>query len=691
MNPFIRKQMKFQFIIFSKVFYLCLFGIVTLNSYGQNPVFVSVSTTDTDCGASLGSITLTPTPGPGTYSYLWDDASTGASILNLGMGNYSCTVTKDGVDEVVLASIYRNWELERFEVGDPSLAIVGNSVTVNPNIPYSTNRLADQRTHCYDKTPIDIENETGSIFAKFAKTHPNFPNQIANASSTAPPVFYLGLYESTDLSNHVRIPMFWSEGSLRVLVGGTIQEKIYADKGVKDLDPRTYANVDYTDGDEFEVRFLGSHQLEIYLEKVLIYSTTLQQKLTNEYIVTIGFNDYATLDRRIAYDLKTSFCASMPVVKTTINHNSKYGATGSITLAPVDLNYVNNTYSYQWSNGSTNSSITSLTKGSYVVTMTNGAGGSKVETYEILDKLSLEKADPVNSILKIIDNHVTCDPMLLRQSMSDYRTHAYDPAVVINAAHGGGSVKFRVSAEHPAFPDQHSNTENYNAAYAIRLQEVLSPLPVPSFFYDYPFQIIFGTDGKVYTVNRQLNWSSTNNQYIPDFVYPKEGFDIELRFTGNKVIEIYMNDLWVATRTLVEPIDNYHLMIGFTDPPDRQRRIAYDMRTSFESRVPTVYTELRDMVNASYYPITDVEDIVYFNYKERYRAGTLDFAVYNEERELVSGVILENIDLPSPTEKRYGTNRYKLKLPSNLDLSKFYLLEVTNDKGEKQFLRFKRI
>jgi len=92
------------------------------------------------------------------------------------------------------------------------------------------------------------------------------------------------------------------------------------------------------------------------------------------------------------------------------------------------------------------------------------------------------------------------------QPMSDYRTHAYDPTIIIDAAQGGGSMKFRVSAEHPAFPNQHSNTDNYNAAYAIRLQEAVSPLPVPSFFLDYPFQIVFGTQGKVFTSNRAFDW-----------------------------------------------------------------------------------------------------------------------------------------------------------------------------------------
>jgi len=65
----------------------------------------------------------------------------------------------------------------------------------------------------------------------------------------------------------------------------------------------------------------------------------------------------------------------MPVVKTEIIHNDKFGASGSIALTPVDLPYINNTYTYQWSTGSTNATINNLPKGDYTVTITNATGG----------------------------------------------------------------------------------------------------------------------------------------------------------------------------------------------------------------------------------------------------------------------------------------------------------------------------
>lgn len=103
-----------------------------------------------------------------------------------------------------------------------------------------------------------------------------------------------------------------------------------------------------------------------------------------------------------------------------------------------------------------------------------------------------------------------------------------------------------------------------------------------------------------------------------------------------------------------------------------------------------VYTKLKDLLDAGYYPITGNDNAVHFYYKENYKSGNLNFKVYKEDRTILSGTSLENIDLSNQPTKRYGTNRYKLALP-NLVYNQFYLLEVTNEKGEKQFLRFKRI
>ena len=108
-----------------------------------------------------------------------------------------------------------------------------------------------------------------------------------------------------------------------------------------------------------------------------------------------------------------------------------------------------------------------------------------------------------------------------------------------------------------------------------------------------------------------------------------------------------------------------------------------------------IYVKLKDKLDGSYYLSYGWR--VYFEYKDEYRDGTLDYAIYDEENEeLVNCVThLRNREDNLSSNKKYGTNRfellYKVDPPSTgcLVKDKFYILEVTNDKGEKQKLRFK--
>ncbi|MGH1337914.1 MAG: hypothetical protein ACRBFS_17465, partial [Aureispira sp.] len=116
---------------------------------------------------------------------------------------------------------------------------------------------------------------------------------------------------------------------------------------------------------------------------------------------------------------------------------------------------------------------------------------------------------------------------------------------------------------------------------------------------------------------------------------------------------------------------------------------VHDVRTSINSTPPIIYAALKDQLDASFHPLLGSDEL-YFSYKEEYRAGSLDFVVYNQNRTVVNNALVENIDLLSVNTKRYGTNRYKLTLPT-IATGQFYFLEVTNEKGEKKYLKFSKI
>lgn len=102
------------------------------------------------------------------------------------------------------------------------------------------------------------------------------------------------------------------------------------------------------------------------------------------------------------------------------------------------------------------------------------------------------------------------------------------------------------------------------------------------------------------------------------------------------------------------------------------------------------YTELKEYLDATYYLASN--DQVYFQYREEYTKGRLEYQVYDRERNQINtGLVLHNADLPGLLEeKRYGTNRFRLDLTgANLVQGRFYILEVESEKGEILKLRFK--
>jgi hypothetical protein len=143
-----------------------------------------------------------------------------------------------------------------------------------------------------------------------------------------------------------------------------------------------------------------------------------------------------------------------------------------------------------------------------------------------------------------------------------------------------------------------------------------------------------------------------------------------------------MNDLWVATRTIAEPIDNYHMMIGFSDDASRQRRIAYNMVTSFESVDKGIYAELKSKLDGGYIQLED--DFLRLKFNQEYAVDNggdiINYKIYKWDRTSVSGTF----------NATYGVNWETLDLSTfNLNSNEHYTIEFEGNKVEKYVLRFK--
>lgn len=90
------------------------------------------------------------------------------------------------------------------------------------------------------------------------------------------------------------------------------------------------------------------------------------------------------------------------------------------------------------------------------------------------------------------------------------------------------------------------------------------------------------------------------------------------------------------------------------------------------------YARLKKIQDAGYYHT--IEGHLYFKYEEQYRDGTMDYNIYDWERNVVKSGTLN---------KHIGDNRYQIDCRSGMPTG-FYTLEVRNDKNELEKLNFKK-
>lgn len=102
-----------------------------------------------------------------------------------------------------------------------------------------------------------------------------------------------------------------------------------------------------------------------------------------------------------------------------------------------------------------------------------------------------------------------------------------------------------------------------------------------------------------------------------------------------------------------------------------------------------VYAELKDILDASY--VQTLGSKLSFRYEEKYQDGNLSYQIYKSDRTPM-------VALPYPTNyvftKVVGSNFYTIDLKDITGLipsteNSYYILEVTNSKGEITKLRFK--
>jgi gliding motility-associated-like protein len=291
--------------------------------------------TNATCGLSNGAINLTPLPGGvPPYTYLWSNNATTEDLQNIPPGNYTVTLTSAN-----------------------GCTVLGNVLLDDIPAIYSYNALVQDNTSC--------DTINGRISLSL------FPANLAYTWSNGA--------TTTNLS-----PLAPGEYTVTISAGGTctsVETLTVADQASY---PSIPAKVDTAtcglNNGGIDMTINGGLSPFAIMWSTGDTSQDLTSIAADTFFVTVTS----------AVGCSATNTVIVPNVNQTIGINELVAdniscalPTGSIDLniSPADTNYV-----YTWSSGQSTDSLTNLTGGTYLVTVTLGVSCIVLDTFSIIDQ-----------------------------------------------------------------------------------------------------------------------------------------------------------------------------------------------------------------------------------------------------------------------------------------------------------------
>jgi hypothetical protein len=159
------------------------------------------------------------------------------------------------------------------------------------------------------------------------------------------------------------------------------------------------------------------------------------------------------------------------------------------------------------------------------------------------------------------------------------------------------------------------------------------------------------------------------------------GYDPVVDLSQYDGIAQHLNGAWQALQVPVsKPAEGNLLFAGVTPYEISSSNFAYVLVNSVASSVPPSYVSLKKKLDGGYY--YPINNTIYFLFEEEYSTGasSLAYRVLDLRNNVQSG--LTNLGIGQ------GVNKLQLNVGSLL--AGYYVLEVSNAKSEKWYLRFKK-
>src|SRR5690554_2035537 len=387
------------------------------------PLSSTLSKIDVDCfGGSSGSINNTPSGGNSPYTYLWNDAATTRNRSNLKVGTYIVTIT-DSNNCMFIDSITINQPVQINNVfnttnvlcnGDSSGSITasanngvpnysyqwsnGTAGAINNNIPAGKYYVTITDAAFCTKIDSTIISEPDTLKPNLTTTNSSCSN-VNNGSATAVPSGGRSPYT-------YQWSIAGSSSSISNLSPGSYSLTVTDANGCDTVQTFTINNdiVTFTYNDSLKNNdcfgdCTGTIDIRNLSGGTAPYSYQWSANAGNvgntPSISGLCAGTYfLTISDANGCDSITNFVISAPSrLNSTMRNSNESCIPGNDGSASVIASGGTAPYSYSWSNSQTNDSITGLTAGKYVVTITDKNGCTIKDSTTVTGNVSLTFVD----------------------------------------------------------------------------------------------------------------------------------------------------------------------------------------------------------------------------------------------------------------------------------------------------------
>jgi gliding motility-associated-like protein len=374
---------------------------ITSNSYTLNQpsaIVANVNTIATTCNLNNGSASVNASGGTGTFTYLWNNASISSSISNAAAGNYTVTITdvngcsiiRSATITATLPPVVVQSALTNVLCNGDSSGSISISVN-NGTAPFSflwsngatTQNISNIKNGTYTVTVTDANGCTN--VKSFTVTQPTFLS-LANFSSVNTTCGQANGSAQVIPSGAVSPYTYtWSNGAstnqIVNIIAGTYSVTVTDANGCTRRRNIVVANTNgpaVTLLSQVNVNCFGAATGSInistsgglapytYLWSNASTSQNISGLIAGDYTITVTDANNCT-----ATAVYTITQIAVLTVNPTVINSGCIANSGS-----VSTNVIGGTapYTYNWSNGSTSTSINNLSAGNYSLTITDNNG-----------------------------------------------------------------------------------------------------------------------------------------------------------------------------------------------------------------------------------------------------------------------------------------------------------------------------